>query len=276
MLKLKVHPTFWILAFILVLQNKFLYLIASLAAVFIHEWAHAKVAYNNGYYLDTLTLMPYGAMLKGEDNFRENEGLKIAFAGPLSNLVICTALLAIWWILPVSYNYTKVFFDASLTIGFFNLLPIFPLDGARIILAISKNKIKTLKIMKGFGIVISGLLGIAFLLTYFVTPNYSLGIMSAILYVSSVGCSDKEAYKIIGDNCPYVKKLDVPIKKCTVLVHYNLKLIRVLKHIKADTETSFEIVNDKLETLKILTEGEVRALALKENLHKPLKELLRP
>ncbi|MBQ8178180.1 MAG: hypothetical protein IJ033_03205 [Clostridia bacterium] len=263
-------------AIIMVLQNEYLLLIAGLFSIAIHEWAHARAAYNEGYYLDTLNLMPYGAMLSGESDFSENAGIKIAFAGPLMNFILCIILLALWWIMPATYSYTKIIFDASLGLGFFNLLPIFPLDGARIIIAIAKNKLKIVKLLKSIGIVISGVLGILFLSSFFFKPNLSLGIICATIYISSIGGSESETYKHICDNCIVNKKMDVPIEKRSIIVHYNLKLIRLVRQIKPNTELTFEIVNDNYEPIAKLNEKEILHLAQNNNIHIALKELLRP
>ena len=274
MLKIKIHPLFFIYAIILVLQNKYVYLLSSLFCIIIHEWSHFKVAYNLGYCLDTLNIMPYGAMLSGADDFTEKDGLKIAFAGPLSNIILCLILLATWWIFPVSYSFTKSIFDASITLAFFNLIPLFPLDGSKIILVLSKNSNKTLAFLKAIGFAISGVLYIIFLISFFYTPNLNLGITSAIVYVSTISSSNKESYKKICDICPYVKRLDLPLTKKTLMVHQDLKIIRLLKHINAGSQITFEIVDDNLNLVKSLSENELKKIAVNSNLQSPIKEFL--
>lgn len=276
MLKIKIHPAFWIFAFIMVLQDNYITLLATLLCVAIHEWAHSKVAYNEGYYLDTLNLMPFGAMLSGNDNFSQKEGVKIAFAGPLVNFLTCIMLLALWWVMPPAYNYTKVIFDASVSLGFFNLLPIFPLDGARILIAISNNKHKSIKILKNLGIVVSSFLGILFLASFFYKANLSLGIIAATIYISSIGGSENESYKHIYESCFLHKKIDVPIEKQTIIVHQNLKLVRLIKQLKPNKDICFEVVDDSYKTICILTEKDLLKLSSKHNLQMTLKALLSP
>ncbi len=274
MVKIKIHPAFFLFAIILVLQNKFIELLTTVFAVCIHEFAHARVAYNCGYYMDSLTIMPYGAMLSSNDDFRGFDGVKISYAGPGANLLTCIALAALWWTFPTSYSYTKPLYVSSLTLGLFNLLPLFPLDGARILLSITKKPLYVLKILKGLGVVVSTLLEILFIASFFNEPNFSLGIMGAILYASQSKNTENEKFKLLSENCPFLKKMDVPIKKQTVVVHFNLKLIRLLRYIKNDHELTFEIVDDQLNPIKSLTENDVRVLSVKENLHRPIKELL--
>ena len=274
MYKVKIHPLFIVYSIVLVLQNKYVYLLSSLSCIALHEWAHAKVAYNHGYFLDTINLMPYGAMISGSDLFTEKDSFKIAIAGPLSNIILCIILLASWWILPVSYNYTKTFFDASITLAFFNMLPFFPLDGSKILLSISKHPQRTLQILKGMSYTLSGLLFVLFLISFFYVPNINIALIGAILYISTTNSSETERYKQICQSCPYIKRLDVPIKKATLIVHQNLKIIRLLKHINAETETTFEIVDDNLVKIKTFNESEIKKIATTSNLHTPIKEFL--
>ena len=272
--KLKIHPSFWLYALIMVISSDYVYFIASLFAVMLHEFAHAKVAYSCGYYLNQINLTPFGAMLQGGEKIKDSDGIKIAVAGPLSNFCCCILLLALWWLIPSSYSYTKVIYKANLVIGAFNLLPIFPLDGARVLIAVANKPLKLLKALRIVGILSSTLIFIGFLASFFVQVNYSLGIMATIIYLSSVGGTEKETYRLIANAIPYSKSFDAPIKKSTVMVHLDLKLIRLLRHIKPDTDTIFEVVDDNLKVITALNEQAVRELALRYSPQATIKELL--
>lgn len=276
MLKIKIHPIFFLYLIVLVLDNKFVYVFSTMLAIGIHEWAHYKTAYNYGYILDKLSLMPYGAMIGGNTTFNEREGVRIAFAGPIANLSTCIILLACWWVFPATYSYTKTIFNSSIALGIFNLLPFFPLDGSKILLSIFNYSTKVLNTLKGLGIVFSCLTGIAFLISFFYSANLNLGITSAILYVSAMTDSEKGCYKNICDNCHFIKNLSLPVEKRTLMIHYDLCIIRLLKHLSPDTETTFEIVDDSFKTIKIISEDELRKIAIKANLHTPIKEFLYP
>ncbi|MBO5776014.1 MAG: hypothetical protein J6R35_01430, partial [Clostridia bacterium] len=127
-----------------------------------------------------------------------------------------------------------------------------------------------------FGIVCSTLLFITFLSSCFIGVNYSLGVIATIIYVGATGGTERESYRLIADSIPYLKRLDTPIKKSTVMVHLNLKLVRLLRHIKPDSNTIFEVVDDDFRVLKTLTEKDVRSLALRHSPHLTIKELLYP
>lgn len=273
-LKIKIHPVFWLFALSSVVGGNYIVFLSALCSVIVHEYAHARSAYARGYILDTVTIAPYGAMLKGGEKIGDKDGIPIAAAGPIANFCICLALYALWWAFPSAYVYTKVLCDVNFVLGAFNVLPLYPLDGGRIIYAISKNKTRTLKAMKLSGMIFAGTLFCLYLASFFYTANHSLGVMAATLFASAVDGTEKETYKRLTDSTPYAKKFDAPIEKETVIVHWGLKLIRLLRQIKPDKKTVFEVVDDTLNTVRIFTENDIGKLCERYPLQCTLKELL--
>lgn len=274
MIRIKFHPAFWLFALAVVLQGGYAYLLATIAVVLVHELAHSRAAYSRGYVLDCVTLMPYGAMLAGGENISRKDSLPIAVAGPLTNFAICICLYALWWAFPSAYIYTKTVFEVSFAVGAFNLLPAYPLDGARIIVALSKSPVKALRALRIAGIILAFAVFGLYLVSYFYSLNYSLGVMAVLLYVSATGGTEKEMYRHLTEAIPYTKHLNSPIVRRTVMVHDGLKLIRLAKHIDADSYTTFEVVNDAFEKTAELTEKEVGQLLVGYPLQSALKEVL--
>lgn len=274
MIRIKFHPAFWLFALAVVLQGGYAYLLATIAVVLIHEFAHSRAAYSRGYVLNCVNLMPYGAMLAGGEDISRKDAVPIAAAGPLANFALCVGLYALWWAAPTAYPYTKVLFEVSFAIGVFNLLPAYPLDGARILVALGKNPVKTLRILRVIGMAIAFIMFGLYLVSYFYELNYSLGAMSVLLYVSATGGTEKEMYRHLTEAIPYTKHLNSPIIRRTVMVHDGLKLIRLTRHIDADSYTTFEVVDDNFAKVAELDEKEVGDLLVKYPLQSTLKEVL--
>ncbi len=103
----------------------------------IHEVTHALTGMILGLKLKKFWVMPFGFKItfeeKGTEGKREIKKLLIAIAGPLSNL--CIMVFAIIFNLHTNIIYS------NLIISVFNLIPIYPLDGGRILKSILNIKI---------------------------------------------------------------------------------------------------------------------------------------
>lgn len=134
-LRFKVHPLFFIVGIYFVATGKvYSFLVYTLCAL-IHEMGHSITAQKCGYKLVNVTLMPFGAIVTGEiSNMSYVDEIKVSLAGPLLNLSISIALVAVWWVFPETYPYTELAVTAGLALCIINLLPVFPLDGGRILL----------------------------------------------------------------------------------------------------------------------------------------------
>ncbi|MCH2113261.1 MAG: site-2 protease family protein, partial [Planctomycetes bacterium] len=105
----------------------FVGLIASLLA---HEIAHAWVAKQRGFRVVDIIIWPLGGMarVEGLSESPRNEAL-VAFAGPLANLL----LALVFCVIPGEFAHMLLLMNLVLGIG--NLVPIFPLDGGRVLRA---------------------------------------------------------------------------------------------------------------------------------------------
>src|SRR6185503_12966094 len=108
-------------------------------SVLAHELSHALVARRYGLKVKEITLFIFGgaATLEGETKRPLDEAL-IAGVGPLTSLLIGGILLGIDAIIkqPQMAAITGWLGFINLTLGFFNLIPGFPMDGGRILHAI--------------------------------------------------------------------------------------------------------------------------------------------
>jgi len=118
------------------------WLVASAVAItdglagLVHELGHAGMAMARGRKVSRITL--YGLAAAGRRSagpIRSRDQALIAVAGPLSHLLLATALWATWNMLPIDNEPLRVAagFPAlsNFAAGLFNLLPVSPLDGGR-------------------------------------------------------------------------------------------------------------------------------------------------
>ena len=141
-MKIKVNPLFFALSLALVAFGHALDFVWTMLALILHETAHALVARLRGFVVKKLVLLPYGAMMSTGESFDKTSSVLIGLAGPLCNLIVALILLGVWWLFPAVYPYTQNFLYCNLSLGLFNLLPVYPLDGSRVVLGVCKNKLR--------------------------------------------------------------------------------------------------------------------------------------
>lgn len=274
MFKVKIHPLFILFALILVFQGKLLIASSYFIAVLFHEAGHFYCAKRRGYTMNEIVLMPYGAVIYGYENIEKHSRLQIASAGIFASIFLCLFLYALNWLIPASYYFTSEINKASLTIAIFNLLPVFPLDGARILLCFLKDKDKGLKKLKIAGIAVSVFLFILSLISVMFGFNLTLAIMSVFLFAGAVSGTEKEKYYHIFERVRG-KKANCPIEKKKMLINKDLTLLSVLSSIDTFASYDFDIVDSDLKSLIRLSEDDMRKAFLDFPLYKTVKEVFK-
>ena len=119
-------PGFLFLAALLFYRGTPPFLLSFLLAAALHEAAHLAVAGLLGVPMRSLSLTAFGCVLSLEDRavLPNRTVFLIAAAGPLANLAAATGVSS----LPIAQG--ALFRAENLLLALFNLLPVFPLDGA--------------------------------------------------------------------------------------------------------------------------------------------------
>lgn len=112
-------------------------IVISFIVVLLHEGVHVFVARLLGYNIENIEVFPFGGVARIKENIAINplHEILIAAAGPIFNLVVVFVIYNSMKILCIAHEGLSSFMYANLTIGLFNLVPIIPLDGGRIIRA---------------------------------------------------------------------------------------------------------------------------------------------
>ena len=270
-MKLKVNPLFFALILVLVLFGQGLNFLFVFAALIVHELGHIIAARARGFVMKNLVLMPYGAMMSTNENFDKTSGLLIGFAGPIANFVTALVLLGVWWLVPSLYGISRPFLFANLSLGAFNLLPAYPLDGSRIMLSACKNKMRAITALRVVGIVLSLVMFVGFVASFFFEINFSLGIMAVFLFYGAAFSAKDEMYINVLD--AQSKNYNLGVEKRVVKISESVPLIRFFHHISATRETTFEIVDKDGKKKLLLTEEELKEYALKHKLSRSFREI---
>ena len=271
-MKFKVNPLFFALALALVAFGHALDFVWTLVALLFHEGAHALMARARGYVVKKVVLLPYGAMMSAGENFDKTSSVLIGLAGPLCNLLLALVTLGLWWLAPAAYPYTISFLYANLSLGVFNLLPVYPLDGSRVALGFCKNKLKAIKGLQIAGIVCSFLFLGLFVASLFFGVNFTFGIIAVFLFYGATFASKDENYSSVLDvDC---KNYSLGVECKRVEVSPNTPILRLFHHVGRLSKTTFDVVDDDGKIIATLGEKELKDIAAKNRLSKKIGEAL--
>lgn len=136
-IQLSLHPLFVLIMLLSVITGQFLELLTLFTIVFIHEMGHVIAALLNGVTVKSVQLLPFGGVAVIEDHGRLTAGREIiiALAGPLQNGIMIVMALLLQHAGGGNSAFLAYFIQANAIIALFNLLPVLPLDGGKILQA---------------------------------------------------------------------------------------------------------------------------------------------
>ncbi|MGN1401323.1 MAG: M50 family metallopeptidase [Bacillus sp. (in: firmicutes)] len=140
--KVHIHPVTWLVVGIALLTAHFYEIFLLLFIVFVHEVGHAAVAHRFGWRIRSVTLLPFGGVLDTEEHGNRPlaEEMKVILAGPLQHLWLFLISLFLHWSGMIGEEAFRLFAFMNSSICLFNLLPIWPLDGGKLLfLVLSKR-----------------------------------------------------------------------------------------------------------------------------------------
>jgi stage IV sporulation protein FB len=273
-IKIKINPLFLILAAYLIYKGRGLLLLVYVVTVILHELAHAVIAKTRGYTLSRINLMPYGAVIEGSiGEMAAYDEVIISLAGPLFNLLTALFFTALFWVFPSTYYFTAAFVTANLVTAVFNLLPAFPLDGGRVLLALLSNKFqrdKALKAVRIIGIVFAFLFGALFFISAFFGLNLTLALVCVFLISGNLNVKKQDNYIKIISRLNRKRRLQNGLKIIEIMVEAQTPLNRVLRMLNANYYYNIIIVDESFKRLKTISEDDFESLLEKNNILCPI------
>ena len=139
-MQIRVNLQIFLFIFIFVLTHQIEMYAWVMLFAFIHELGHMLAGIILKLKPKSLSLMPFGISITfeayGYKNLIEIKKILLAFAGPFINFVIIIIALT----LHIQENIKEMIIYSNLLIAIFNLIPLYPLDGGRILKGIIKIK----------------------------------------------------------------------------------------------------------------------------------------
>jgi Zn-dependent protease len=269
--KVKISVSFILMAILFLISNQILLFVNYIIALIFHEMAHIYVAKSKGYNTSSIKVDMLGASIKLDNKIQKDDLFSIAFAGPTINFIICLICTSIWWIVPEMYVFTADFFRCNLMLASFNMLPVEPLDGAKILNSIlSKHNQKTAKTVN----LVLNISAIILFILLFIVSCFNRINLTYLLFAIFFACNFLPRRKVNFD--VYYKlffKKNKKIEKINFLhVQPTCTLLEMLKQTREGYYTIFYL---ELNNPVYITEQEFHLMLTKNSLTDKIKDVLK-
>lgn len=276
-IKLSIHPLFFALGFFYAITGQIFIFIICTATAVVHELGHSFVSANLGYRLNKITLMPFGAVVVGDiEGLSFKDQTKIALAGPIINIAVSMFFVAIWWIYPNCYAYTDVVVYSNLSMALVNLLPIYPLDGGRIVFCYLAQRVgydKAFSISKIIGGAFSGVLVFAFAFSLInKTVNFSLLFFSLFVCFGTFSRERENKYiKIFSSLSSQNLKRGMPLVTYAVDKEITIKRLVAILDVRAINQV---VVYENGKRITSLNQERIEEIIKNGKIYSKLSEFL--
>jgi stage IV sporulation protein FB len=183
MMRMTIHPLFLPILFSMVMYGNVSYYALILSSLILHEFGHMAAAALCKVKVERCVIMPYGGEieLKGGSSIAPKKQLTIALGGPIAT-VCCIAITPFLDPL-VADPLLKV----QLILLGINLIPIWPLDGGRVIMALILIFRPRVRMVEYYLLVSLLLIVFTMIITFILLPkSLFLFILSVFLFIQIV------------------------------------------------------------------------------------------
>lgn len=249
-------------------------IILAFISILAHEGMHILVAKRKGCKFNDIQIHIYGtsAQFANIDELNKKEKLQIYLSGPFANFII----ICIFWCIGFASNNILIdkMININISLLFFNLLPAYPLDGARVLEILLSQKI----LYRRANDIISKIsytIGVILLVIFIIVFAYSGVINVSILIASIAIClitrsEEKSAMYILMGNI-FVKRNKLLrnkyIENKSISVYYKQGLANVMSMVDKNRFNIFYVLDDDLKLVFIMNEDElIEALKLYGNI----------
>ena len=242
---IKFHYTYIIMAIGFILTGHFLNLIIITTIIIIHELGHYTTAKILNFKVDKIIIYPFGGLTRINDlvNKDINEEILIATSGIIYQYAFYLLILYLYKNSIIREYTINLYKTYNSGIIFFNLFPIYPLDGSKI-LNLLLSKIFSYKISNILTIIISLISLMILLVIDTFTNNYSYIISITILvtyiikftknldYIYNKFLLERHLYNIYFPKHKTISNINRMYKNKTHIIKINNKYISEKKYLK--------------------------------------------
>ena len=183
--KFEVKKTTILIVFLTLLSGLFKPLIIIGLILFIHEMGHLGWAFYFKFKISKIIIYPFGVMIKFNDliNRDINEEFLVATGGIMAQLIMLFINGVLFKFSIISADLWQMIYNYNITLIIFNLIPIYPLDGSKI-LNLTFEKWLSFKMCYIIKMLLS-LMGIICMIVFCLIIHFNLSYMMIIMVLVS-------------------------------------------------------------------------------------------
>ncbi len=277
-IKIKVHPLFWVISIAAAMTGQFFELLTLFSIVIMHELGHVFAALAVGWRVQSIELLPFGGVAKVDEwgTTKAKDEMIVALAGPFVNGMMILVGMLLFWLGVWEQEWTHFFIEANAWIACFNLLPIWPLDGGKILQALLSKWLPYYRTIY-FCIIWSSILSFVLLVISLLLPyQWNLIAISVYLLIENRIAYKRAHYQFIRF---LLKKEKERIalgsqKSDTYRLNPNDRIGEVVKLMKKESYHCFQVLDGRQRVVASLSEEAILQAFFKKNPQRPISELL--
>lgn len=281
---IRIHPTFLLVLLVYGVLGLAAQALLVFSLVLGHELAHLLTAKAYGFKVVGLELFPFGGAAYCDDLFegRKLEESVMALAGPAFNVVLLFGAQVLRWNGMWTGELANDFVRYNFWLAAFNLIPVLPLDGGRVLRAICAEGfgfVRTTKFLARSG----QWLGVFFALYGILLwgkGKFTEGPLTFIIlggFFWFAGSKEISAAHITFLRQLTRKKEELVNKGLMrskwLTVHRNTPLVRIVEEFTPDRYAMVSLANEEMGLGKILTETDVVEGMMREGIRFPVGKL---
>ncbi|MDR3541784.1 MAG: M50 family metallopeptidase [Desulfosporosinus sp.] len=281
---IRIHPTFLAVLVVYGVLGLAAQALLVFGLVLGHELAHLLTAKAYGFKIVGLELFPFGGAAYCDDLFegRKLEESVMAFAGPAFNVVLLFGAQALRWNGMWSGELANDFVRYNFWLAAFNLIPVLPLDGGRVLRAICAEGfgfVRTTKFLARAGQWLGVLFALYGILLWgkgkFTEGPLTFIILGGFFWFAG---SKEISTAHITFLRQLTRKKEELVKKGLMrskwlTVHRNTPLVRIVEEFTPDRYALISLANEEMGLGKILTETNVVEGMMREGIRYPVGKL---
>ena len=281
---IRIHPTFLLVLVVYGVLGLAAQALLVFSLVLGHELAHLLTAKAYGFKVVGLELFPFGGAAYCDDLFegRKLEESVMALAGPAFNVVLLFGAQALRWNGMWTGELANDFVRYNFWLGAFNLFPVLPLDGGRVLRALCAEGfgfVRTTKFLARSGQWLGVILALYGVLLWG-KGKFTEGALTFIIlggFFWFAGSKEISAAHITFLRQLTRKKEELLkrglMRSKWLTVHRNTPLVRIVEEFTPDRYAMVSLTNEGMGLGKILTETDVVEGMMREGIRFPVGKL---